>query len=102
MKQFIACSSEGYDGCMHNMGWMWETGRIKGSNPRDNAIGWYTLGARHGNQMSRVALTNLGATVPAADLLKQEQPLDPQAQKAMNDAAGAIGGLLGTIIFRKK
>jgi TPR repeat protein len=102
MNQFIACASEGYSACMHNMGWMWEHGRIQGPDRRSKAIGWYHLAARYGNQLSRVALVDLGSPVPAADLVQQPQQVDPETQKAMNEAALALGNLIGQALVRKK
>lgn len=100
---FMQCANEGNSACMHNVGWMYENGRIRDPKPRDKAIDWYTLAARHGQPQSRVALARMGATVPGADLVRQKTAAEIQAEIDAAAALGeGLGNLLGAGIVRKK
>lgn len=69
-----------------------------GAGHRDAAISWLTLAARWGDQTATAALSNLGLSVPAADLA-QAQAAQWQAQQdqanailAASIACGVTGG----------
>jgi TPR repeat protein len=95
---FVRCADQGYAYCMHNLGYMFSSGKIRDQDPRRQAIGWFTLAARNGYEPSRVALVQLGAPVPPPDLVREATPEELEA-------AGLVGQAIGTAIgggFRRR
>lgn len=91
---FLACANEGDADCMNWIGVMYARGQAQSASPRDDAVQWYTLAARHGSPHARTNLAALGEPVPPPDLVSQPQPVSLEAM----DAAGQIGNALGRLI----
>lgn len=91
-RHFQSCAAEGNPNCMHNIGVLYQNRNIASVDPRNDAIKWYMLAARHGNAGSRTALVNMNAPVPPADLA----PLPAQATPEEYEAAAALGAAIGT------
>jgi TPR repeat protein len=100
---YLACAQRGTAVCMNNLGVMFARGQIRDPDPRQKAIFWYELAARHGDSTARANLTQMGLPVPPADLVRQKSAAQIEAELEAADAVGAlIGELIGGSIGRRR
>ena len=73
---------------------MYHRGQVTSDDPTRDAIYWYTLSARYGNQYAIQNLAWLGAPIPAADMAPP--PPSPEAMEAYGEMAYALGWAIGS------
>lgn len=100
---YLACAQQGNAGCMNNLGVMFAQRQVRDANPREKAVFWFTLAARHGSTTAGANLTSWGLPVPPADLVRQKSPQEIQAEMEAAEAFGeAIGALIGAAAARRR
>lgn len=93
LNSFNACANEGDSDCMNWIGVMYQRGQVTSDDPARDAIYWYTLSARYGNQYAKQNLARLGAPIPSPDLAPA--PPSPAAMEAYGELGRAIGTAIG-------
>jgi TPR repeat protein len=100
---YLACAQRGNAVCMNNLGVMFDRGYVRDPEPRQKAIFWFELAARHGDSTARANLTQKGLPVPQADLVRQKSAAQIEAELEAAEAVGAlIGELIGGSIGRRR
>ena len=94
LNNFTSCANEGDADCMNWIGVMYQRGQVTSNDPTRDAIHWYKLSARYGNQYAKQNLAELGAPIPAADLAPP--PPSPEVMEAYGEIAYALGRAIGS------
>jgi|GEM_PF-4059232 len=92
---FNSCASQGDSDCYNAIGWMYENRRIQSSDSMKDALRYYTMAARYGNEVAKSNLVRLGYNIPPADLQRRASP---EEQRMLMEAAGDLGKAIGGAI----
>ena len=92
LRDFNSCASQGDADCYNAIGQMYESGRIQSVAPMEDALRYYTMAARYGNEAAQSNLVRLGYDIPPADLQRRASP---EEQRLLMEAAGNLGKAIG-------
>ncbi|MGE5522603.1 MAG: hypothetical protein ACM3SS_02735 [Rhodospirillaceae bacterium] len=96
-KIFEQCAANGDSNCMNALGYMYDHRQIYDARPREQALRWFILSARHGNNAARANLTRMGVPIPPPDLEKQPSPIQ---EAYMLDSLHGLGDAIGSALGR--